>query len=77
MPVEIEYHKGDTLLYGTKISFGEFKRQIGAVEKLYDKKEDNFVALLCRMYHWTVVKDVSEPRYIYDRDAQKSIKVVS
>lgn len=56
MVIEIESYKGDTLLYGSKVSFEEFKKQIKTIENLYDKKEDNFAALLCRMYNWTVIK---------------------
>lgn len=45
--IEIESYKGDTLLYGQKVSFGMFQKQIEAVKSLYDRKEDNFVTLLC------------------------------
>lgn len=75
MIIEIEYYKGDTLLYGQKISFVELKKQFEIIEDLYDKKEDNFVALLCRMYHWTVVEDKLQADYIYDRDTGKCIVV--
>ena len=71
MVIEIEDYRGDVLLYGSKISFGEFKKQIRTVEGLYDMKEENFVALLCRMYHWTVLdvmEEDMEPQYVYDRD---------
>lgn len=71
MTIQIEYYKGDTLLYGAKVSFQELKKQMESVELLYDKKEDNFVALLCRMYHWTVLEDEMEAEYIYDRDIKK------
>ena len=75
MIIEIEYYKGDTLLYGQKISFGELKKQLKTIENLYDEKEDNFVALLCRMYHWIVVDDKLQAEYIYDRDTKKFIGV--
>lgn len=75
MIIEIEYYKSNTFLYGSKISFGEFKRQIKTVETLYDKEEDNFVALLCRMYHWTITKEQVNPQFIYDRDIEKTIEV--
>lgn len=68
MVIEIEEYRGDTLLYGPKISFEEFNRQIKTIENLYDRREENFVALLCRMYNWTVIEDELEPQYIYDRD---------
>lgn len=75
MVIEIEYYKGDTLLYGPQISFEKFKEQIETVETLYDKKEDNFIALLHRMYHWTVIEEKIQPQYIYDRDIKKCINI--
>lgn len=71
MVVEIEDYRGDTLLHGSKITFEEFKKQIKSIENCYDKKEENFIALLCRMYNWTVIEEELEPRYIYDRDIKK------
>ena len=73
MVIEIEYYKGDTLLYGPKVSFIEFRNQMSTIEKLYDREEDNFVALLCRVYHWTVLKEEAKPEYVYDRDIEKCI----
>lgn len=81
MIIEIEYYKGDTILYGTKVSFEEFKKQIKTIEKVYDnssgydKKEDNFIALLCRIYNWTVMKEEMKAEYIYDRDTKKCISI--
>ncbi len=75
MVVEIEYFKGDTLLYGSKIPFEEFERQVRTIEKLCDGNEDNFVALLCRIYNWTVIEDSLMSRYIYDRDTKKCIRI--
>ena len=75
MIIEIEYYKGDTLLYGQKISYEELKKQLKTIENLYDKKEDNFVALLCRMYNWTVVEDKLQVEYIYDRDTKKCLVI--
>lgn len=71
--IEIEYYKGDTLLYGPKVSFDEFCHQIHTIDKLYDREEDNFVALLCRVYHWNVIEEEMKPQYVYDRDIQKCI----
>lgn len=74
MVVEIEYYKGDTLLYGTKVSFSEFVNQIKEIEKIYDREEDNFVALLCRLYSWNAANAAIEgAEYIYDRDIQKCL----
>ena len=75
MVIGIEDFEGDTLLYGSKVSFEEFKKQMKTIENLYDKKEENFVALLCRIYNWTVIDDDMEPQYIYDRDIKKSINM--
>lgn len=72
MTVEIEYYKGDTLLQGQKISFDEFKKQINTIEKCYNKDEDNFVELLCSMYHWAVIENGQQrAEFIYDRDIEK------
>jgi hypothetical protein len=71
MVIGIEHYKGDTLLYGPQISFSEFKNQIHHIEKLYDREEDNFVALLCRLHDWNVMKEETEPQYTYDRDIEK------
>ena len=77
MIVEIESYQGDTLLYGRKISFAELKKQFETVESLYDKTEDNFVALFCRMYHWTVAENEEKADYLYDRDTKKCMKIHS
>lgn len=75
MVVEIEYYKGDTLLYGANVSFAEFVKQIDTIEKLYDSVEDNFAALLCRVYHWNIVRGEMQPQYVYDRDIKKCINL--
>lgn len=71
MIIEIEYYKGDVLLCGKQISFGEFKRQIRTIESEYDRQEDNFVELLCRRYNWMVIDGNEQPVYTYDRDTEK------
>ena len=75
MVVEIEDYKGDTLLYGSKVPFEEFERQVRTIEKLYDRNEDNFLALLCRIYNWTVIEERLMSQYIYDRDTKKCIRI--
>lgn len=75
MIVEIEYYKGDTLLQGQDISFEEFQMQIKTLEKCYNKSEDNFVELLCSMYHWTVVENGQQAAYVYDRDIEKCRRI--
>ena len=66
----IEYWKGDVFLSGKPICPSELKQQIHNTEVLYDRIEDNFVALLCRMYHWQVIQNAegSIPDVTYDRD---------
>ena len=73
MVIGIEYYKGDAVLYGPKVSFVEFKNQMSTIEKLYDREEDNFIALLCRVYRWIVLKEEADPEYVYDRDIEKCI----
>ena len=77
MIVEIESYQGDTLLYGRRISFAELKKQLETVESLYDKATDNFVALFCRMYHWTITESEAEADYRYDRDTRKCMRIHS
>ena len=46
---------------------------MSTIEKLYDREEDNFIALLCRVYRWIVFKEEVDPEYVYDRDIEKCI----
>ena len=66
----IEYWKGDTFLTGSKIPVSVLRQQLNIVETLFDKVEDNFVPLLCRMYGWNYVDDAESifPDFTYDRD---------
>lgn len=72
MIIEIEFYKGDTLLSGEQVSYEEFLRQIREIESIYDRMQDNFTALLCRRYHWTVTNTTKKPTYVYDRDTEKA-----
>jgi len=74
MLVEIEYYKGDLILSGKKVSLTELKEQINTIEKLYDKQEDNFTVLLCRMYGYDIVSEQLLPDYVYDRDTEKLLQ---
>ncbi len=74
MLVEIEYYKGDLILSGKKVSFAKLKEQINSVENLYDKQEDNFTELLCRMYGYDIVHEQLLPDYVYDRDTEKLLQ---
>ena len=66
----IESWKGDVLLSGKTVPVSELKHQLRKVNKLYDPTEDNFSALLCRMYHWEVIEDAADiiPDATFDRD---------
>lgn len=75
MIVEIEYYQGDVLLYGKHISLGEFIGQMKSIEADYDRQEDNFIALLCRRYHWEICTEDLRPQYVYDRDIEKAYLV--
>lgn len=74
MIVEIEYYKGDILLYGSHICVKDFVRQIKTIESIYDRQEDNFIELLCRNYGWLVCTNNLKPEYVYDRDIEKVYK---
>ena len=70
MIIEIEYYKGNVLLTGKARGTAALKRQIADVEKLYDRENDNFTELLCRMFNWTMIQTDEFPDYIYDRDTE-------
>ncbi|MDE7274290.1 MAG: hypothetical protein K2N95_14780 [Lachnospiraceae bacterium] len=72
MIVEIEFYKGDILLSGKQITYAEFLRQMNEIEADYDRIQDNFVALLCRRYDWTITEIQENPVYTYDRDIEKA-----
>ncbi len=71
MILEIEYYKYDTYLFGKVNSFHELQVQLGDIENRYDPENDNFIALLCRTYNWTVVEGSYLPDCVYDRDARR------
>lgn len=74
MILEIEYYKGNTLLYGKSASFAELKKQLETTENIHDTETDNFTEMLCRNYKWTVIENDVFPDYVYDRDIQKLYK---
>lgn len=71
MILEIEYFKGDVLLTGKNRNFAELKKQIQEIETLCDPESDNFTALLCRKYSWTVLDISVKSDYTYDRDLKR------
>lgn len=75
MIVELEYYQGDTLLSGKQISYAEFLKQLRKIESDYDREQDNFIALLCRRYGWTIIETLENPVYVYDRDIQRAYRV--
>ena len=68
MIVEVEYYKGDALLYGSKISRHELNKQLIEIENTYDKVQDNFIDLFCRRFGWTILDGDEIPDFTYDRD---------
>lgn len=48
--LEIEYYKGDIILRGNTVPKKVLLEQIRLIESKYDHEEDNFVAMLCRVY---------------------------
>lgn len=75
MIIEIEYYQGDMLLSGKQISYAEFLKQLRKIESDCDKEQDNFIALLCRRYGWTIIETLDNPVYVYDRDIQRAYRV--
>lgn len=71
MIVEIEYYKGDVLLHGKSVSEYDLRAQIEEIEKVYDRKEDNFVELFCERFGWSVFETDNVPDFTYDRDIEK------
>ncbi|GKX60122.1 hypothetical protein [Leminorella grimontii] len=71
MIIEIEYFNGDVRLSGKKVSLSALKEQIKTIEELHDRVNDNFIALLCRMYRWDVIEFSGAVDFIYDRDIGK------
>ncbi len=76
MIIEIEFYRGDILLSGKQIPYAEFLRQLHEIEFDYDRAHDNFVALLCRRYNWTIINTFENPTYVYDRDIQKAYRKI-
>lgn len=68
MIIEIEYYKGDVLLYRNNISEFELQKQLIEIENFYDKCEDNFVDLFCRRFGWAILDTYDLPEFRYDRD---------
>ena len=74
MVIEIEYYKGDTLLFGKVRNTAELKEQLDNIQVIYDRTTDNFIELLCRNYQWSVLETYEIPDYIYDRDIDRLSK---
>ncbi len=68
MIVEIEYYKGDVLLYGSKIGRYNLNEQLIEIENSYDNIQDNFIELFCRRFGWTILDRDEVPDFTYDRD---------
>ena len=70
MVIEIEYYKGDTLLYGHTVTKRELLNQLNQIESVYDPISDNFTELLCRRFSYTILDKYEIPDYTYDRDTR-------
>lgn len=71
MIIEIEYCKCDVRLSGVKIPRGELAARFAEVERIYDKAEDNFAELFCRMFGFERLSENASdalPDFVYDRD---------
>lgn len=69
MIIEIEYYKGDVRLSGTKCPRLELAAKFAGVERIFDKAEDNFAELFCRIYGFEEVPaGTALPDWVYDRD---------
>lgn len=77
MILEIEYYKEDTQLIGKSREYSELKKQLDEAEQLYDKQNDNFVDLLCRMFDWDKIETFVRPDYVYDRDINRLLNARS
>jgi len=74
MIIEIECFKGDIRLCGAKCPRSEFAAKFAEVERIYDKAEDNFAELFCRMYSFEKLSENAAnvlPDYVYNRDTGK------
>lgn len=77
MILEIEYYKGNTLLFGKTRHAAVLREQLKKAEQLCDKDADNFIEFLCRAFGWTVISsEIGEmfPDYTYDRDTWRLYK---
>ena len=68
MVIEIEYYKGDTLLYGHTVTKRELLNQLNQIESVYDPISDNFTELLCIRFSYDRIDKSDHPDYTYDRD---------
>lgn len=75
MVLEIEYSKGDFLLYGKKVSENDLEKQLIEIENSYDRHEDNFINLLCRRFGWEILNTDDLPEFRYDRDTGMLAKI--
>lgn len=71
MIIETEYYKGDVRLSGARLPRGELAANLAEVEQIYDRAEDNFTELFCRMFGFErLAENISDalPDFVYDRD---------
>ena len=74
MILELESYKRDTRLIGKAVDILVLKRQVEETEALYDRENDNFTELFCRMFNWSITDTDEQPQYVYDRDTKQLYK---
>lgn len=74
MILEIEHYNHNTRFIGKIKDILQLKRQLKEIEILHDKDNDNFNALFCRTFSWSVTDTEELPDYVYDRDTKQLYK---
>ena len=74
MILEIEYYNGDKRFIGKIKDIFELKSQLKEIEVLYNKDNDNFNTLFCRIFSWRETDTEELPDYVYDRDTMQLYK---
>lgn len=71
MIIVIEYNKGDVELSGAKCSRAVLEKRFAEIERIYDRTEDNFTELFCRLYGFERIITDEVPELVYDRDIRR------
>lgn len=71
MIIEIEYYKGDIKLSGAKCSRVVLEKRFAEIERIYNKTEDDFAELFCRLYGFERIITDQFPELVYDHDIRR------